>query len=305
MSRLVPVALVALLALPALAAPALAGAQDAKALAAQGKQLQEQGKLGDAERVYREALAADPKSFDAAMGLGAVLDLKGAYEDARAQFQVAIDEAPVGSRRDAVIAYATSLCFEGRGLEAIRRYDEIWQEQVALEETAAAAGSANAIGRIALETGDTATAAKWYERGNYLAHRLTDLPDDELMLWDLRWLHAEARIAARDGKADEAWAKVAEFDKLMAERAKPAEDRPIRQYLVGYVAYYLKDYDRAVRELQKADLKDPFITNLLGMAYEAKRDRKNAQKYYKLTLESTAHSLQNAFARPNAAAKVQ
>ncbi|MGE3275852.1 MAG: tetratricopeptide repeat protein [Vicinamibacterales bacterium] len=300
MLRLVPVILALALAS---AVPALA--QDAAALAAQGKQLQAQGKLDEAETAFRNALAADPASFDASMGLGAILDLKGRYEDARASFQVAIDNAPVGSRRDAVIAVATSLSFEKRGLEAIRRYEEVWQEQVALEETAAAAASANAIGRIALETDNIDAAKMWYERGNYLAHRLAmEIPESELILWDLRLIHAQGRILAREGKADEAWARLDEFDKDMAERAKPDEDRAIRQYLAGYIAYYLKDYNRAIKELQKADLKDPFISNLLAMAYEGKGDRKNAQKYYKLTLESTAHSLQNAFARPIAQAKV-
>ena len=40
------------------------------------------------------------------------------------------------------------------------------------------------------------------------------------------------------------------------------------------------------------------------MAYEAKGDLANARQYYRRTLELNAHSLQNAFARPHARAKL-
>ena len=49
---------------------------------------------------------------------------------------------------------------------------------------------------------------------------------------------------------------------------------------------------------------DPFITNLLAMAYDAKGDTTNARQYYRRTLEINAHSLQNAIARPYARAKL-
>jgi tetratricopeptide (TPR) repeat protein len=90
----------------------------------------------------------------------------------------------------------------------------------------------------------------------------------------------------------------------MQKRARLAEDNEIYRYLLGYVHYYLKDYDRAIAELAKGNLADPFITYLLAMAYEAKGDVANAKQYYRRTLEINAHSLQNALVRPRARAKL-
>ena len=41
-------------------------------------------------------------------------------------------------------------------------------------------------------------------------------------------------------------------------------------------------------------------STLVGMSYDAKGDVPNAQKYYRRALESNAHNLSNAFARPYA-----
>ena len=90
----------------------------------------------------------------------------------------------------------------------------------------------------------------------------------------------------------------------MNKRAKLADDNEIYRYLVGYVSYYAKDYDRAIVELATGNLGDPFIANLLAMSYEGKGDTNNARQYYRRTLELNAHTLNNAFARPYARAKL-
>lgn len=295
MQRIIPVVLAIVLALPVAAV-----AQNATALVKQGRASQEQGKVDDAERLFRQALEADPASFDALMAIGIVLDLKGEYEEARAHLAKAIEEAPDGAREQAVITLAISYAFEARALEAANQYEDVFDAQVALEESVAAAATANAIGRIFLEAGDAANAYKWYERGHYLAGREAEQPEAELLLWDLRWQHAQARIAARTGDAELAATHVAEFEKLMKARDRIEDDRAIYQYLLGYVALYTKQYDRAIRELSKGSMEDPFITNLLGMAYEGKGDSDNARKYYEQTMTRMGHSIQNAYARPHA-----
>ena len=71
------------------------------------------------------------------------------------------------------------------------------------------------------------------------------MPQADRDLWELRWLHAAARLAAREGKADEARKHVASFEQNMQKRGRASEDNEIYRYLLGYVSFYLKDYDRA------------------------------------------------------------
>ena len=199
---------------------------------------------------------------------------------------------------------AISWAFEGRTSEVLRQFEPVYKQLLADQDIAGAAASANALGRVFLETGDTAGARKWYDLGVQHGRTIPNLTPPERDLWELRWLHASARIAAREGRADEARRQVAAFEQVMQRRGRLADDNDIYRYLLGYVSYYIKDYDRAIVELAKGNLADPFITNLLAMAYEAKGDAPNARQYYRRTLEIHAHNTSNALARPYARVKL-
>ena len=274
-------------------------------LVKQGRALVSQGKLDEAVSQYRQAIRLSPQSFDARLALGIALDLQGQYAEARTHLNEAIRRAPAGARNQALNAMAISFAFEARATDALKFLEPVYTQQLADQDLSGAAATANAIGRMYLETGDIASARRWYENGGQCGKKIAGLPAPDQDLWELRWLHAQARIAARDGKADEARKYVAQFEQVMQRRGKLADDNEIYRYLLGYVAYYLKDYDRAIVELAKGNLADPFMANLLAMAYEAKGDMSNARQYYRRTLELNAHTLQNAIARPHARAKVQ
>jgi tetratricopeptide (TPR) repeat protein len=291
-----------LAALCAATGPVLAQAPED--LVKQGRALVSQGKHDDAVALYRQAIKAAPQSFDARLAMGIVLDLQGQYAEARTHLAEAIRRAPQGVRNQALTAMAISYAFESRTADVLKHFDPVYQQQVADQDLAGAAATANALGRVYLETGDTANARKWYELGYQMAKKIPGLSDSEQMLWELRWLHAAARLAVREGRIDEARKQVAAFEQEMQKRGKPSDDNEIYRYLLGYVSYHAKEYDRAIVELAKGNLADPFMSNLLAMAYEAKGDTNNARQYYRRTMELYAHSLQNAFARPHARAKL-
>src|SRR5437660_118765 len=128
---------------------------------------------------------------------------------------------------------------------------------------AAAVGSANALVRVYLESGDLENALKWYQTGYETSRRQPKLTADQIDLWNLRWAHAQARIAARRGNEADARRQVAEVKALLDKGTN--EDQQIQYpYLVGYADLYLKDYQGAIASLQKADQRDPFILNLLA-----------------------------------------
>lgn len=279
-------------------------AQSPEDLVKQGRSLVSRGNLDDAVTLYRQALKLGPQSFDTRLALGMVLDLRGQYAEARTHLAEAIRRAPIGARNQAMTAMAISWAFERRGDEALKSLEPVYKQQLVDQDVAGAAATANFAGRLLLETGDFANAHIWYARGYEHARGIAGLPQPDRELWELRWLHASARIAAREGRADEARQQVAAFEQVMQKRGRAAEDNEIYRYLLGYVSYYLKDYDRAIAELARGNMGDPFITNMLAMAYDAKGEATNARQYYRRTLEINAHTLQNAIARPHARARL-
>jgi tetratricopeptide (TPR) repeat protein len=168
----------------------------------------------------------------------------------------------------------------------------------------AAAETANALGRVYLESGQTPAAVKWYRTGFETVRRQRDVPGPQLDLAEMRWLHAQARVAARRGRFVEARKDLAALKALIDKGGTNAEQLPIYWYLMGYIDFYAGRYDTAVRALANADQHDPFILQLTAQAYERKGRTQAAADLYRRILTITSHTLQNAFARPIARQKV-
>lgn len=294
----------ALAALALAAVPAMQ-AGEADALVRQGRALVNEGNYDGAERLYRQALALGPRSFETAIALGVVLDLKGQYPEAQSHLQRAIELAPAGPPcNQAMNALALSFAFEGKPAIAQKHFEELRRRQTLEGDPGGAAASARALGRIYLESGDTANGRKWYELGYQESKPSSDQPESERLLWELRWHHAEARIAAREGHLDRAKKHLAEFESIMRRRGHQADDNDIHRWVSGYVAYYAKAYDQAIADLTRGNLTDPFVLLLVGMAYEAKMDPGNARAYYQRVLETHVHDLQASIAIPRARARL-
>jgi tetratricopeptide (TPR) repeat protein len=278
---------------------------DAEELVKQGRALFSRGKHDEAERLYRQAITLSPRSFEAARALGILLNLKGQYPEARTHLERAVKVAPTPSvRHQALATLALSYAFEGKFDAVVREYEALRQQQQADSDPSGAAASARSLGRILLEAGDITNGRKWYELGYQEWKPQPSQPESERLLWELRWRHMQARVAAREGKIDEARRLLGEFEVLMKKRARPSEDSGIYRWVAGYVAFYGKDYDAALDHLTHGDLEDPFILDLIGKAYEAKGDQTNARQYYRRVMESNVYSLQSAIARPHARAKL-
>lgn len=287
------------------AAFAPAGAQDAEELVKQGRALFSQGRHDDAERLYRQALSVSPRSFEAARALGILLNIKGQYAEGRTHLEHAVKVAPTATvRHQAMAALALSYAFEGKVEAVAREYEALRKSQQSDGDASGAAASARSLGRILLENGDTAGGRKWYEIGYQEWKPQPTQPESERLLWELRWRHMQARVAAREGRIDEAKRLLGEFETLMKKRGRLTEDNALYRWVAGYVAFYAKDYDAAIDHLTHGDTNDPFILDLIGKAYEAKGDVTNARQYYRRVMESNVYNLQSAIARPHARAKL-
>jgi tetratricopeptide (TPR) repeat protein len=160
-----------------------------------------------------------------------------------------------------------------------------------------AAGTANELARIQLESGDIDNAYRSYKIGYDTANKAPDLKPADKDLWEFRWEHALARIAARRGNKFEAQKHVAAAKVALDKMNNPAQ-AIFYPYLTGYVAFYTGDMKTAITDLQQADQKDPFILALLAQAYEKTGDDAKAMELYRKVLTFNSHNPTNAFARP-------
>ena len=273
-------------------------AADPAELVKQARKLVADGRVDEALPLYRRALEADPDGFDVNLGLGNALDLAGQGKEARTHFTKAMAAATDDTRAQALTAMAVSFAFEGNAREAATFYQQVYDKQAAASNFSAAAGTANALGRVYLETGDLENARRWYQTGLEVAKRQPAGEAAQLPLWEFRWTHAQARLAARAGHLDEARKQVAAARTLVDTSPAVKDQLPAWFYLAGYVELQGKKYDDALGFLKQADANDPFVQMLLARAHEGAGHKDEARTAWTNVLKSGAHNVQNAIARP-------
>jgi tetratricopeptide (TPR) repeat protein len=284
-------------------APAVQAADPAELVKQAGK-LSTEGKQDEALALYRRALERAPDSFDAHLGAGVACDLRGDYAEARKHFTKALELAAEDGKNQALTAMGVSYAFDRDIRNAAKFYQQVFDREMTLSDYAGAADAADALGGVYLESGDFENALKWYQTAYETARRQPDLPGAQLDLGTMRWAAAQARIAVRRGNGRVAREQSAIVKSRLDKGTNP--DQQVQYlYLAGYVDFYLKDYTSAIAELQRADQGDPFVLMLLAQAYEKIGDNPKALECYQRVLTSTAHTPNNAFARPTAKKKLR
>ncbi len=280
-------------------------APDASALVQKGRRLVADGDFAEGLALYEQALAAQPGLADAHLATGIVLDLMGRYADARKHLTQAIEQAPPELKANTLNAMATSYAFERRVADAAGFFQQVYDLEQGAGRPAGAAAAANALGRLYLETGDLKKARQWYQTGYEMSRRQPDEPASQLALWELRWLHAQGRIAARAGDAATARRHLDAARQLVAATPALKDEGPTVAYLAGYVALYTGAVAAARAELSKADQRDPFNLMLQAEAAEKAGDKAAARKFWEEILTINGHGLQHALSRPVAEKKVK
>ncbi len=270
-----------------------------------GSQLIREGKLQQALEGYVHAAKESPKSLPANNGAGVVLDLLGRYAEARRYFNQATKAAATPlEKAQAQRALAVSFGF-ARDCKGAEKADRAAYDYFHDAPDFYSAGEvADEVGRMCLDAGDLDTAYEWYRKGHDAGLKEQNIPPQRVNLWDFRWAHARARIAARRGKFEDARKYVAAARAILDKGTIP-DQQEYFPYLTGYVAFYAGDYAAALADLQNAALTDPFIQCLIAQSYEKLGNRAKAVEYYRMAASSTAHSVPAAFARPFARAKLE
>ena len=235
---------------------------------------------------------------------GAQLDLEGKYSEARALFAKAIETATTPEAKGrAQRSMAMSYAFENDCKGAEKYESPLYEAFLSSKSFFDAGETANELGRVCIEAGNLDDAFAWYQKGHEAGLREAGAAADRKDLWEFRWEHAQARIAARRGNKVEAQRHVAAA-KAILDKGSNADQAQFFPYLTGYVAFYGGDYKTALADLQKASQNDPFIVVMIAQTYEKLGDKAQAMDYYRKAAGFNGHNPPNAFAHPFAKKKL-
>lgn len=257
-----------------------------------------EGKLQEALALFRQTLQSMPLSIQANLGAGIVLDLLGQGEEARKYFSKAIDVSDTPERKAASQrAMAMSFAFEGNCNKTVEWEKKVVEYDVNIKNAFQQGEIADEAARVCIDSGDLDAAHKWYKTGHDTGLEESDIKPARADLWNFRWEHAQARIAARRGNSQEAQKHLAAA-KMIFDKGSNPEQAPFLPYLQGYVAFYAGDYKSALEELLKANQNDPFIQCLTAQTYEKLGDKDKAVELYRKSSTATAHNPPAAYAVP-------
>ena len=203
----------------------------------QGQQLMREGKLEEALALYRQTLQSSPVSLPANIAAGDVLDLMGKGEDARKYFQKAIDVAEKPEQKaSAERAMAMSYAFQGNCKKTVEFEQKVFDYYVSVRDFFQQGEIADEAARVCIDSGDLDTALHWYQVGHDTGLKEPDIKPARVDLWNFRWEHAQARLAARRGNFSEAQDHVTAAKAILDKGAIP-EQAQFVPYLRGYVGF--------------------------------------------------------------------
>ena len=100
------------------------------------------------------------------MAIGIALDLEGKYQQARMHLAKAIAVATPEQKIQALRTMGVSYAFSRDAGEAAKYDQQAFDAQYAEKKFDDAAGTANELARIYLESGDVDNAFQWYQTGH-------------------------------------------------------------------------------------------------------------------------------------------
>jgi tetratricopeptide (TPR) repeat protein len=281
-------------------------------------------RFDEAIAVYRQALAISPGFVPARRGLGRVFDLIGRHADARAEYLAGLERASSYEDEPLLWDLATSYVFERRFDEAhaaLRRWADLSVKRRGQDQGGSPMFFELAMAREAFDEAERVLELRFAPIKKPVAMPRSQTPDPDVVLTWLEWSQYQSQravVAARRGRADEARrlmaeaeAQVAKVDEVLATVALPAAPNAPHSNVsggfmlpTGEVAFWLGDTARAIRMLSTEYLKLPRHNLLLGQAYEREQSLAEARAAYTRVVESTVLSIELAWARPIAQARL-
>jgi tetratricopeptide (TPR) repeat protein len=192
---------------------------------------------------------------------------------------------------------AMSYAFEGNCSKTLEYEQQVFDFYGGQKNFFQQGEAADEAAPVCLDSENLEAASTWYKTGHDTGLKEPDIKPARQDLWNFRWEHAQARIAARRGDHADAQQHVAAA-KAILDKGAISEQAPFFPYLKGYVAFYARDYKTALEELKQANQNDPFIQVMIAQTYERLGDRDKALEYYRQASTTTSHNPAAAYAVP-------
>jgi tetratricopeptide (TPR) repeat protein len=282
-------------------------------------------RFDEAIATYRQALALNHAYLPARRGLGQAYDLMGRYADARREYLAGL-EGRTESYEAAPLFWslATSYVFDRHfddAHAALRRWADLVVKRRGYDPN------------DSMPFFDLAMAGDAFDEAEHMLERHygpiekppamapSPAPDPHAVMTELRWMRYNAEravVSARRGRAAdarrfmaEAEAQAKKVDEVVAafvaaSGSGAASLNASRELMLpeGEVAFWLGDTGRAIRLLANEDVRFPRHNLLLGQAYEREQNHAEARAAYTRVVESTNLSIELAWARPIAEARL-
>jgi len=240
--------------------------------------LMKEGKFDQSVENYKLALTKDPHFVSSKQGVAFNYLYMGKPEQAASELKAMMASArDEGERETARFDMMVLHIDGGNTAMALQDCDSMYAVAGSRNDVDDMAGALNLKEAILEESGDHAGAKELSERVMNMIGS-SNLSPERKEPYERTHLFQAATIALAAGDMKTAKMHAAEFEKLVAAKPNPARVRGVHE-LNGRIALAAKEYDRAIEELQKANLQDAYNLYRLSLAYQGKGDPGKAREY--------------------------
>ncbi|MBN2412841.1 tetratricopeptide repeat protein [candidate division KSB1 bacterium] len=262
--------------------------------------LMKTGKFNESIESYQKALTFNPNFVASHIGIATDLNLLGQYEDAREQiyklYYMARDE---GERNAALFTMAVSYADEGNLEKALEEINKSYSANEEINDVAAMAGNLNTMGNILLEMGRVKEAEEKYMQAVDIISK-SNLSQEVKDNATRGGLFNMSQAALKDGDIETAKAKADEYRQQVEALNNPNFIRLSHQ-LTAMIALDEKDYNKAIEELQMANLQNPYNLYRMALAYKGQGDEEKSLEFLKKAANFNGlNNLNYAFIRTKA-----
>jgi tetratricopeptide (TPR) repeat protein len=236
------------------------------------------GRFDEAQAQYRKALSIDTHFVPSHFGLSAALLYAGKAAEAQAELQKMVEQARNdGELRTAYFGMAVVALDGGAFDKALQAMDKEYAVAEKKNDIVSMAADLQAKGNILVQVSRYDDAQRQFERSWHMidaSSQSQEIKDNAKLLnhFDLAGIAIEKKnFAAAKTHATE-FRQGAEATKNSAQIKQSHE-------LAGRIALGEKDYDKAIAELEQANLQNPSNLYRLGQAHGGKSDGAKAQDY--------------------------
>ena len=262
--------------------------------------LMKEGKYDQSIEEYNKAISRDSNFVSSYIGISNDYNLLGKYDDARKELQILYNRAQNnGEKKAALFSTVVSYADEGNLNMALNEAIKLYKFDDNIKDTIGTINDLTTWGDILFEEGRYNDAMNLY---NNALHSLTS----SHLSYDIKRntrnyiFYKTIRVLINKNDLDSARVKASIFSQNVKD-VNNTDQIWLSYELDGLIALQEKDYGKAIEELKKANMQNPYIFYYIGMAYRGQRKYDLAKENFKEASDFNAvNNLNQAFVRKKA-----